>query len=121
MTRKIKRVTLIFLLLISFLPIALASAAPENNKEKDVLYALLNPRISNALVGYYGVRKLYDLSNMKILSIEPLLPEGSFVFRVVVVVETFTGPHNPPYGRDKITLRIDTSDVSVEKFEHTDI
>ncbi|WP_239614705.1 DUF3888 domain-containing protein [Cohnella mopanensis] len=97
-----------------------ASAAPNKNDERDVLLALITPSVSNALVGFYGSPKLYDLSDTKIVRIERQI-SGGYVFRMTVVVETFTGPHNPPYGRDTITLMIDTGSVSVEKFEHTNI
>ncbi|OXS55078.1 hypothetical protein B1A99_25205 [Cohnella sp. CIP 111063] len=93
-------------------PFATSSSEEEQNK---LIIALLNPAIENSIVGYYGEPKLYD--SAKIIEIKTLQP-GSSIFTVKVVLTTFTGPHNPPYGRDTIKLKVDTTSTKVESFEH---
>ncbi|OXM15408.1 DUF3888 domain-containing protein [Paenibacillus herberti] len=79
--------------------------------------ATLSPKISDAITGYYGEPRLYGLYDAEILNIDRLF-EGSFYFRVKVLVKTFVGAHNPPYGNEIITLSVSALGVSVDHFEH---
>ena len=54
--------------------------------------------------------------NEAILSIEKL--QGTFKF--IIRVETFVGPHNPPYGIETMIITQDNSEVKVIDFHHQD-
>lgn len=97
----------------------MASAEPvvKNQDLKDSLLATLNPHIFNAVVGYYGAPKQYDLFDAEILDLQNIKP-GSFDFTATIRITTFSGSHNPPYGIDTIKMSINSYQVIVEKFEH---
>ncbi|TVY02171.1 DUF3888 domain-containing protein [Cohnella terricola] len=96
----------------------LVAAKPiKSDYQQDLIFTLINPSIFNALVGFYGTPKTYDLTESKILEIERI--GSGFNFRVKVLIETYTGPHNPPYGHEKITMQVNLTSVLIEKFEHT--
>jgi hypothetical protein len=79
-----------------------------------LLLNVFMPYISEAIQQYYGESRQYD--NGKILSVKPKL----FAHEIVVEVETFTGPHNPPYGIETITLLLDSGKIEVTGFQHRD-
>ncbi len=90
--------------------------------EKDLTDAFLtsiSPAIRQAVVGYYGVIKPFDLFDAKINSLERT-EEGGFHFKCQVIITTFEGAHNPPYGYDTVTLDVSTEGVNVINFEHQD-
>jgi hypothetical protein len=41
-------------------------------------------------------------------------------YEVVIQVETFEGPHNPPYGLETITFYVRYGQVELINFEHRD-
>lgn len=88
--------------------------------EKDALLTILLPAISTAITGYYGKPRQYGLYDADILSLTRIVNEGQYTFKVKVLVRTFVGPHNPPYGNEIVTLTIDPSGIHVEEFIHRD-
>ncbi|MFD2614351.1 DUF3888 domain-containing protein [Paenibacillus gansuensis] len=109
---------LLTLLTLSMFTAYTASAKPQNDEQiKDILLTVLSTYISNAVTEYYGEPRQYGLYDAEIVRIERDQP-GGFSFRVYVVVKTFVGAHNPPYGEDSITLSVTPAGVDVEKFVH---
>lgn len=81
-----------------------------------ILKKFLYPYLQEAVNEYYGEFRQYN--NATILSIEPTI-YGDIL---KIQVQTFVGPHNPPYGLDTITLYQDSSGVvEVQDFTHKDI
>ena len=78
---------------------------------------LLSPYIYKAIKNYYGEIRQY--TDAKIINIKRLEP-GSFNFETTVSVLTFTGPHNPPYGLETITIRFGSECVDIIDFKHKD-
>lgn len=89
----------------------------EEKLQTDFILRLLSPYIDKAIKDYYGEIRQYGLWNAKIIYIKRLEP-GSFNFETTVSVITFTGPHNPPYGLETITIRFGYDGVKVIKFKH---
>lgn len=89
----------------------------EDNLLFDTLVTLLNPYISEAVEHYYGYRKSYGLSDVKVLSISREKAD-EFRFRVKVQINTFEGAHNPPYGKETIIFEVTVDKVKVIQFLH---
>lgn len=86
------------------------------NYQFRILKRFLNPYLQEAVNEYYGEYRQY--TNTKILSIEPAI----YADILKVQVQTFVGPHKPPYGLDTITLYQDSSGmVEVQDFIHKDM
>ncbi|WP_055668837.1 DUF3888 domain-containing protein [Desnuesiella massiliensis] len=83
---------------------------------KEALLSLLYPYISNAVNEYYNNSKQFDIYDAEILSIKKI--GEKFQFRVVVQIETYTGPHNPPGGRDTITISTGPMGTKVVNYIH---
>lgn len=79
-----------------------------------ILLNILGPYIRNQIKNYYGEARQYW--NDKILYIKPLM----YAHEIKVQVETFVGPHNPPYGIDTITLLLKNGEITVTDFQHLD-
>lgn len=79
------------------------------------LLSYLRPTINNCLATYYGEQKQ---SFTRIIYVAPYLPDDE----IQVEAQTFTGPHNPPYGKDILTFSI-TADGNIRliNYQHTDI
>jgi hypothetical protein len=97
--------------------VVIARPNEQEDTLRQVLLATLSPYISNAVTGYYGEIRQYGLYDAEILNIDRL-SEGSYSFKVKVLVKTFVGAHNPPYGDEIITLSVSAAGVSVVQFEH---
>ncbi|SEN15287.1 DUF3888 domain-containing protein [Lihuaxuella thermophila] len=121
--KKIGFAVLIVCLFTLSLP-GVAGAEPDESREKlitDAFKTTLIRAIDDAIVGYYGKReKSFGIYDMRVKDIQRTM-QGGFAFLVKVQVETFEGPHNPPYGRETITLEVGPGGISVVKFEHDDI
>jgi hypothetical protein len=106
-------------IVIALLFPAIVFAQPRESEDtlKGVLLTTLSPHISAAITGYYGEPRLYGLYNAEILNIDRL-SEGGYSFRVKVIVKTFVGAHNPPYGNEAVTMTVSPFGVSVEQFQH---
>ncbi|WP_050803035.1 MULTISPECIES: DUF3888 domain-containing protein [unclassified Paenibacillus] len=119
--KKIPKLLLMCVLSIMFLP-SPVSAEPLKASEHnitDAFLATIAPAIGNALTGYYGKLKQFELYDAKVVSLERKT-QGGFDFICKVAVTTFEGAHNPPYGDDILTLDISGGKIHVIKFEHKD-
>lgn len=115
-----KKVCFVVVLLIScILGMSNIIEASEVPIENEVIATLLTPHIINAIHEQYGEYRQFDLFNTKILNIRKA-PNGEFDFAVSVYVETFVGPHNPPYGYDTLLFEVTPSFVKLERYEHRD-
>jgi hypothetical protein len=81
--------------------------------QKSILSILL-PYIAKAVEKYYGEPRQY--MNEGIIDIEST-QDGS---KIKVTIETFVGPHNPPYGYDTITFLKSDSKIKEVDFNHQD-
>lgn len=79
--------------------------------------ATLN-QFGKAIEEYYQL-KLWYRDDEKILKIKK--DESNNVYYVTVQVQTFEGPHNPPYGEETITFQIKGSEIKVTDYKHRDI
>ncbi|WP_270620086.1 DUF3888 domain-containing protein [Paenibacillus macerans] len=115
------KILMVFLSSIIFLSsfplLGLAQPINPNKEQNDAILTVLSPSISTAITGYYGTPRQFGLYDADILSLTRM-EEGRYSFRVKVLVKTFVGAHNPPYGNEIITLTIDPSGVHVEEFIH---
>ncbi|WP_080490461.1 DUF3888 domain-containing protein [Clostridium sporogenes] len=46
------------------------------------------------------------------------LEPGSFNFEIKISVTTFKGSHNPPYGLETVTIKLDDSGKHIVNFKH---
>ncbi|OCA84168.1 hypothetical protein A8F94_15720 [Bacillus sp. FJAT-27225] len=83
---------------------------------KEVLIDRLLDPIGEAVEKQYGQSKLWFRGDEKILKIEK--DSENYYFLVTVQIQTFEGPHNPPYGRDTMTFKIRGSEVELLDFKH---
>lgn len=100
-----------------FSPVTLTGNITSYNNYQDELKDTfisrqLNPYLSKAVEEYYGYSKPF--MNTRILKVESL---GSFIY-FTIRLETFTGPHNPPYGVDTVIIAQEWNNIYVEDFEH---
>jgi hypothetical protein len=96
----------------------------ENKKLlQDTLLTTLNPYIYEAVQDYYEQMgeqsRSYDLYDAKILQLHRERP-GEFSFFIVIQINTFVGPHNPPYGIEIISLKVTPSKIQVINYLHRD-
>lgn len=100
-----------------------AGAAAESKSElpqdavEQVILRLLHQPVREAVNDYYeGPRQYWE---QKVLSVQKV-PQ-SLYYEVVIRVETYFGPHNPPYGLETMTFYVGPLDaVQLVKFEHQD-
>ncbi|MDH6427240.1 MULTISPECIES: DUF3888 domain-containing protein [unclassified Paenibacillus] len=109
------------ILLSSLLLSPKISANPDDQELlcKQALLNALNPTISNAVNGYYGSPQQFGIYDAEVIKIERD-QNGAFLFNVTVRVKTFTGPHNPPYGIETMTIAIDSAYPMVIDYKHQD-
>ncbi|EJO5348326.1 DUF3888 domain-containing protein [Clostridium botulinum] len=88
--------------------------------ENDLLLRFFSPYIAKAIENYYGEPRQLDLWDAKIINIKRLEPE-SFNFEITISVTTFKGAHNPPYGLETITIKLDDYGPHIINFNHQDI
>ena len=112
-------------LVITVVSVCLMSATSttaETKKEisldasEQTLLRLLSEPVREAIQDYYGESRQYW--NDEIISIQKV--PNSYYYEVVMQVETFYGPHNPPYGIETMTFYISYGEVILKKFEHQD-
>lgn len=88
---------------------------------RDVFMTMLLPYIQEAVNKYYeentGYSPNVDPWQPDILSIERPNGYRTFVFVIKLEVAPYLGAHNP-IGVDRITIRVSSGEVKVEKFEH---
>ncbi|MBY9081022.1 DUF3888 domain-containing protein [Paenibacillus sp. HN-1] len=114
-----RKITTVLLILIFLVKLPAASASPDGKEHliEDALLSAITPAIDNAIAGYYGSPRLFGLYDAKILKVERE-QAGGYLFKVTVQVKTFTGPHNPPFGIETITLAVEPGHIMVTDFHH---
>ncbi len=81
---------------------------------QEFILSMLSPYIESAIKQYYGEYRQYMSAG--ILSTE----KSDGKYRLKIRVETFMGPHNPPYGIETMIITEDGSGIKVEDFKHED-
>ena len=92
------------------------SEQPDYKLIYDTLLTTLEPSIQKEIINYYGYPKQYGLYDAKILSI--IRHEGQFSFIAKIQVTTFEHAHDPPYGKETMTFKIDPFGVKTIDFQH---
>ena len=84
---------------------------------EQVILRLLHQPVKEAVNDYYdGPRQHW---RQEVLSVQKF-PQSPY-YEVVIRVETFYGPHNPPYGLETMTFYVGPLDeVQLVNFEHRD-
>jgi hypothetical protein len=118
---------LVFMLFVSPLQSNIANATAsfdikiqkDTNEQtfKDSLFALLYPYVFEAIANFYEEPKQF--MNEKIIEVRQLNEkQEKYHFLVKVQLETFEHAHNPPYGKDLITFRVDLGKVTITDYAH---
>lgn len=126
--RTLRKSMMLFLVALSVLtfnlsfPIHLTAMTNEQVTTKEmeqILFAFLNPYIAKAVKQYYGLNRQFW--KQQILEIENLGEGEYYAFRIKVKVETFVGPHGPPFGEEFITFEKRREKIKIIDFKHKDI
>ncbi len=102
--------------------ISIATTSADTKKEisledtEQTLLRLLSEPAQDAIKEYYGELRQYWRD--EIISVQKV--PNSYYYEVVMQVETFYGPHNPPYGIETMTFYVSYGEVVLKKFEHQD-
>lgn len=115
-----KSVILLILLALSAFTLQTPSSANssvDNDSLKDAFLTMLDPFVSDAIIGHYGYDKSYGLFDAKIVDIKRD-EQGGFTFTVDVQVNTFETANNPPYGKETIRFNINPTGVDMLSFSH---
>ena len=84
-----------------------------------VIALLLYPHIDKAIQNYFGEPTQFALYDAKVDKIARVGTD--FRYQVTITVPTFHGPHNPPYGLEIMTFKIEPSGVTLDNYVHKDI
>lgn len=87
----------------------------DDQRYQQLILSMLFPYIEKSVENHYGELRQY--MNAGIIDIEKI-KEG---FKIKVIIETFVGPHNPPYGLDTITFIKSDSKIKEVDFSHQDV
>ena len=97
--------------------------AAENPSAQDpavmgkVIEIFMFESLINAMENYYqGPR---GVSSSKILSVTQL--PNSYVYEIAFELETFTGAHSPPYGKDTATFWVYSGGIWLKEYKHMEI
>ena len=114
-------------LAISFLLQAIAvnttAFAAENPNTQDpaamgqIIEIFMFEHVYNAQEDYYQGQR--GVSNFETLSVTQL--PNSYVYEIVYEFETFTGAHNPPFGKDTATFWVYIGGIWLKEYKHTEI
>ena len=118
MLKTIRTIILTAITCVLFITTASAECSKEKSlkdAEQTMLRLLFYPAY-DAVETYYGEPRQYW--NDKILCIKKV-PNTPY-YEVVMQVETFFGPHNPPYGIETMTFYISYGDVQLKNYKHED-
>ncbi len=97
---------------------AYAQAAAPDVMSGTVL-SLMTPTVFAAIEDYYGEPRLYWPDSDRIVSVKRL-PDTA-IYEIVIEVETFYGPHNPPYGIETMTFHVNQiGETKLVAFRHQD-
>ena len=92
------------------------SELPQDAMEQ-VILRLLHQPVKEAVNDYYGEPRQYW--RQEVLGVQKV-PQSPY-YEVVIRVETFYGPHNPPYGLETMTFHVGPLDaVQLVNFDHKD-
>ena len=98
-------------------------AAAQSKKEmpqdavEQVILRLLHQPVKEAVNDYYNEPRQYW--EQEVLSVQKV-PQSPY-YEVVIRVETFYGPHNPPYGLETMIFYVGPLDeVRLVSFDHQD-
>ena len=92
------------------------SELPQDAMEQ-VILRLLHQPVKEAVNDYYDGPRQYW--RQEVLSVQKV-PQSPY-YEVVIRVETFYGPHNPPYGLETMTFHVGPLDaVQLVNFDHKD-
>lgn len=92
------------------------SELPQDAVEQVVLRLLHKP-VREAVSDYYDGPRQYW--RQEVLNVQKV-PQSPY-YEVVIRVETFSGPHNPPYVLETMTFHVGPLDaVRLVRFEHQD-
>ena len=98
-------------------------AVAESGKElpqdamEQVILRLLHQPVKDAVNDYYNGPRQYW--RQEVLSVQKI-PQSPY-YEIVIRMETFYGPHNPPYGLETMTFYVGPLDaVQLVNFEHQD-
>lgn len=96
---------------------AKSKSEPPQDAVEQVILRLLHQPIREAVNDQYdGLRQYWK---QEVLSVEKV--SQSPYYQVVIQVETFCGPHNPPYGLETMAFRVDPmGTVQLIGFDHQD-
>lgn len=118
-----KKAMVTCLVILTFSCCVSAEAAGGVNPDpyQRIVITMLYPNIDEAIQTYYGETiRGYDLYDAKISKLESL--SGWAKFNVTVNVETFYGPHNPPYGLECMTFYVSLGEEpKLIQYKHKDI
>jgi len=111
--------TLIIFTVLSSLTVYLVYATEKSEKSivamEQTILRFLSDSADDAIKEYYGEPRQYWED--KIISVQKV---SGTPYEVVMQVETFYGPHNPPYGLETMIFHIDYGEIKLIKFEHQD-
>lgn len=117
-----RKVTAFIAAMAAFALIFATSASSETQTEisseasEQVILRLLFEPASDAIKNYYEEPRQYWRDKLLRVQRAPDLP----YYEVVMQVETFYDPHNPPYGIETMTFYISYGKVELKEFEHQD-
>lgn len=96
---------------------AKSKSEPAQDAAEQVILRLLHQPIREAVNDHYdGLRQYWK---QEVLSVEKV--SQSPYYQVIIQVETFCGPHNPPYGLETMVFRVDPmGTVQLIGFDHQD-
>ena len=84
---------------------------------EDIIFLYMSGSIYEAIENHYKEPRQY--LKPVLLSISRL--PNSTVYEVVYTFETFTGAHNPPYGKDTVTFWVYDGGTWVKEYKHAEI
>ncbi len=105
-------------LLISQPAYASQNREPSSEYMEQAILRLLCGSMLDAVGDYYSHPRLYWTDSDKVLSVRPV-PDTPY-YEVVVQVETFYGPHNPPFGIETMTFYVSCGEIVLKDFKHQD-
>lgn len=116
-----KKIIGLLTLIMLFTPTSYAYGKDINERVmQGFILGVLSNYMFEAVDKYYGEPRMFDLYDAKIIEMKPLKDGERFSSEIKVQIQTYVGPHNPPYGIDTITFIQDFGDIKVTKFEHKD-
>lgn len=120
-------VSILFVLVICFYPayardISIPNQIIDDYPQplyKEALIDVLFPDIYDEVKKHYSRTEDFSYDNVRILNIEKKKDKiGLIGYEIIIQVDTFKGPHNPPHGLDTITFLTSPSGIKVANYKH---